>query len=183
MWNTFVPRVSWSSGVCVLGFDKKKRITRDFLDWSDIFTTQHEALVERKDNSRVTHTHLRMTYQWQVQSLGSSWSYCFLKYINMYIMNALSIKNKTHPHTKKQPSTSGDQHHKPDNIIKHCYCISKHHLVCMAVYVPVCSVKRAKLRRLFSIHTNTHLIKCCFGSENIYFLNFILLSYTQTYNV
>lgn len=102
----------------------------------------------------------------------------------MYIMNALSIKNKTHPHTKKQPSTSGDQHHKPDNIIKHCYCISKHHLLCMAVRPSVFS-KTCKVTQTFSIHTNTHthLIKCCFGSENIYFLTFILLSYTQTYNV
>lgn len=73
----------------------------------------------------------------------------------MYIMNALSIKNKTHPHTKKQPSTSGDQHHKPDNIIKHCYCISKHHLLCMAVRPCVFS-KTCKVTQTFFIHTHTH---------------------------
>lgn len=68
----------------------------------------------------------------------------------MYIMNALCIKNKTYSYIytikKQQPSTSGDQHHKPDNIIKHCYCISQHHFTNTVL----------KLRTLFFQHTHTH---------------------------
>lgn len=95
----------------------------------------------------------------------------------MYIMNALSIKNKTHPHEKKQqPSTSGDQHHKPDNIIKHCYCISKHHL-------PYSQYKMWKVTQTFFFSSNTHTShKMLLWLRIHFFLNFILLSSYTIYN-